>query len=122
MVVYRKDRIRLESGAECLGEHRLSPLSPTRRVVATCCNTPIFAEFTKGHWLSVYARLWPAEIRPVVEMRTMTSDALADADLSGNVPNAKKYPFKFFLKLMSAWAAMGFRVPRITFVQRTIDV
>ncbi len=122
LILYRKDRVRLDSGAECLAEHRLSPVSPTRRVVATCCNTPVFMEFTKGHWLSVYARLWPTDMRPAAEMRTMTSDAPADANLSGDVANAKTYPFGFFLRLLSAWAAMGFRVPKIAFVQRAIDV
>jgi hypothetical protein len=38
-------------------EHRLKPDSPTRRVVATCCNSAMFLDVTKGHWLSMYRYL-----------------------------------------------------------------
>src|ERR1700739_1483277 len=51
--LYRKDRVRLACGAEHLQERRLTPASPTRRVVATCCHSPMFLDFTPGHWLSV---------------------------------------------------------------------
>ncbi len=51
MVLYRKDRVRCETGKEHLEERRLKPDSPTRRVIATCCNAPMFLDFTKGHWL-----------------------------------------------------------------------
>ena len=58
-LMYRKDRVQFVSGAERLGAFRLKPESHTRRVVATCCNTPLFAEFQNGHWLSMYGTLWP---------------------------------------------------------------
>src|SRR3546814_2525233 len=54
-----------------LGEHRLTPDSPTRRFVTRCCNSPIALEFTKGHWLSVYSGRIPEGERPPAEMRTM---------------------------------------------------
>ena len=63
-VLYRKDRVRCEKGRDLLREHRLSKDSTTRRVVAVCCNTPMFLEFTNGHWLSIYGGLWPAASRP----------------------------------------------------------
>ena len=46
-VLYRKDRIRFLKGAELLKEFRLAPGAKTRRVVATCCNTPVFLEFQR---------------------------------------------------------------------------
>ena len=46
-------------------------------------------------------------------MRTMTSDALEGTILSDNVPNHKRYAFWFFTKLMSAWIAMGFKIPKV---------
>jgi len=38
-VLYRKDRVQCVTGQEYLEEHRLKPDSPTRRVIATCCNS-----------------------------------------------------------------------------------
>ena len=32
---------------------RLKPESPTRRMVAGYCDTPMFLDFTKGHWLTI---------------------------------------------------------------------
>ena len=112
-VLYRKDRVQFTRGFALLKEHRLTETSPTRRVVASCCNTPVFLEFERGHWLSIYSRLWPEAIRPAIELRTMTSD-LADASaLPNDVPNARHQSFGFMAKLLVAWIAMGFRVPKI---------
>ena len=113
MVLYRKDRIQFTKGTELLREYRLTPDSPTRRIVAICCNTPIGLDFTKGHWLSFYSCLWPTDTLPPVQMRTMTSDVLDGTILSDNVPNHKRYAFAFFAKLMSAWVAMGFKMPKV---------
>src|SRR5690606_22558689 len=46
--LYRKDRVRFVSGQEQMRAFRLKPNSPTRRVVAGCCNTPPFAEVQGG--------------------------------------------------------------------------
>ena len=43
------------AGLEYLEEHLLKPDSPTRRVIATCCNSALFLDFSKGHWLTLYA-------------------------------------------------------------------
>jgi hypothetical protein len=111
VVLYRKDRVHFVKGSGLLKEHRLNTQSPTRRVVATCCNTPMFMDFTKGHWLSLYSCLWQSETLPRVEMRTMTSDALKGVTLSDDVPNPKTHTVSFFVKLLGAWVAMGFKVP-----------
>lgn len=111
--LYRKDRIRFVKGTERLKEFRLTPQSKTRRVVATCCNTPVFAEFHGGHWLSLYGCLWPKGKLPPLELRTMTSD-LADAStLPNDVQNGKQQSLWFYAKLLGAWIAMGFKVPKI---------
>lgn len=112
-VMYRKDRIKFVSGADTLKELLMTPDAKTRRVVATCCNTPMFLEFSHGHWLSIFAGLWPDEARPLLEMRTMASDLPADITLPDDVPNAKKQSFGFFTKLLGAWIAMGLRIPKI---------
>lgn len=120
-VLYRKDRVRFLEGTERLKEFRLTPESKTRRVVATCCNTPVFLEFQSGHWLSLYSCLWPPGTLPPVELRTMTSDVPEGSALPNDgVPSAKTQSFSFFVKLLGAWIAMGFRVPKITVVNGEI--
>lgn len=110
---YRKDRVRFVAGAQHLREFRLKPDAGSRRVIGTCCNTPLFLEMKGGHWLSVYLHLWPDEQRPAPELRTMTGD-LADASgLPDDIPNLKSHTIGFYVKLLGAWIAMGFRNPRI---------
>ena len=46
-------------------------------------------------------------------MRTMTSDAPEGTILSDDVPNHKRYALSFFAKLLGAWLAMGFRIPKV---------
>lgn len=110
IVLYRKDRVQCQTGKEYLAEFRLKPDSPTRRVVATCCNSPMFLDFTKGHWLSIYRKRL-SEGAPPMEMRIMTKDRRADVVLADDVPNHDGYPGKFMLRLILAWIAMGFRRP-----------
>lgn len=112
-VLYRKDRVRFLKGAELLQEFCLAPTSKTRRVFTTCCNTPVFLEFEKGHWLSLYGCLWADGTLPPLDLRTMTSDLVDPSMLGGDIPNAKQQSVKFFAKLLRAWIAMGFRTPRI---------
>ena len=111
--LYRKDRVRFVAGAEHLKEFRLTPGSKTRRVVAACCNTALFLEFQSGHWLSIYGGLWPKDTLPLLEMRTMAMDLPDTAVLPDDVPNARRQSASFMWRLLSAWAAMGFRSPKI---------
>jgi hypothetical protein len=112
-VLYRKDRVRFAQGAEHLKAFRLAPQATTRRVIATCCNTPVFLEFKGGHWLSLYARLWPTGTLPPLDLRTMTSDLPQGAVLGDDVPSGTRQTLGFYAKLLGAWIAMGFRVPKI---------
>jgi hypothetical protein len=118
--LYRKDRVMCETGRDLLREHRLAE-SKTRRVVAVCCNTPMFLEFTNGHWLSIYGGLWPAASLPALELRTMTRSRPTGVALPGNVPNPSTHTFSFYAKLFLAWAAMRFRTPKVDFVNGILD-
>ena len=42
LILYRKDRVQCMMGQQYLEEHRLKPDSPTRRVIAKCCNSAMF--------------------------------------------------------------------------------
>lgn len=116
-LLYRKDRVRCVKGEEYLKEFRLKPDSPTRRVLTTCCNSPMFLEFQNGHWLSMYRDRFSAAEAPPVDMRVMTRDRPAGVELPDDMPNYATHSGKFMWKLLSAWAAMGFRAPKITYVK-----
>lgn len=112
VVVWRKDLVRCLRGSERLVAHRLKPDSPSRRMVAGCCETPMFGDFTKGFWVSVYrGRIADA---PAPTMRVMTADA-PDGTVfpDDGLPRHRGRPGKFLIKLLTTWAAMGFRNPRI---------
>jgi hypothetical protein len=111
-VVVRKDRVQCVTGQELLREHRLKPDSPTRRVIAACCNSAMFLDFTKGHWLTLYRNRFPAGAPPV-EMRVMTQGRRQGVTLADDLPNYAGHSGKFMLRLMAAWIAMGFRRPEI---------
>ena len=112
-VLYRKDRVQCVRGQEHLEEHRLKPDSPTRRVIATCCNSAMFLDFTKGHWLTMYRNRFPAGAPPL-EMRVMTQDRRDGVALADDLPNYDGHSGKFMLRLVAAWIAMGLRRPEIT--------
>lgn len=116
-LLVRKDRIAWISGTGQLDAHRLKADSPTRRFVARCCNAPIALEFTKGHWLSVYSgRVAEAE-RPRAEMRTMVKERPAGVELADDARNYDGHSGRFMWRLLKAWAAMGFRAPRVEAMQ-----
>ncbi|THD61664.1 MAG: hypothetical protein E8A49_11165 [Phenylobacterium sp.] len=110
--LYRKDRVRIAHGAQNLRDYRLKPDSPTRRVVAGCCGSPMFLDFAPGHWLTVFRdRLsGPA---PEPRMRIMTKDRPEGVALSYAIPAYGAQPPGLMFKLLWAWAAMGFRRPKI---------
>jgi len=111
-ILVRKDRVQCVSGQEHLQEHRLKPDSPTRRVIAVCCNSAMFLDVTKGHWLSMYRNRFAAD-PPPLEMRMMTKQRRAGVELADDIPNYSGHSGKFMLKLLAAWMAMGFRRPEI---------
>lgn len=46
-VLFRKDRFKCTQGGEWLRDLRLEERSPTRRVVAACCNSAMYLDFQK---------------------------------------------------------------------------
>ncbi|HWX89919.1 MAG TPA: hypothetical protein VNY75_06410 [Rhizomicrobium sp.] len=108
VILYRKDRVHCATGQEYLEERRLKPDSPTRRVIATCCNSAMFLDFSKGHWLSMFRNRFAAGAPPL-EMRVMTKERRAGVALADDVPNYSGYSGKFMVKLIAARIAMGFR-------------
>lgn len=118
-VLYRKDRIQFLRGQHLLEAFRLGPKAPTRRVISRCCNSPVFLEFQSGHWLSLYASLWPEETRPTPQLRTMTGDRTDHMALDDAVPASTLQTWRFYAKLLGAWIAMGFKSPEIRIGEET---
>lgn len=112
-VLYRKDRVRFVAGVELLRAFRLKPEASTRRVIATCCNTPVFTEFQNGHWLSLYAGLWPDGTAPKPDLLTQTGSVPEGQALDANVPSGGWPTAKFYGRLLGAWMGMGFKTPKV---------
>ncbi len=65
-------------------------------------------DFTKGFWLSIYADRF-AGAAPPLEMRVMVGGAAPPAPCCRTTAQLRRPPGKFALKLLTTWAAMGFR-------------
>ena len=104
-LLFRKDRVKCVAGEDLLVDHQLDAASPTRRMVASCCNSMVALNFTKGHWLSMNRARFGSDAPPV-EFGIMTKDAPA-ANLAG-IPAYKSFPIKFVGRLMLAKAVMLF--------------
>jgi hypothetical protein len=104
-LVYRDDRFHCLSGAELLADHRLKPGSPTRRVVASCCNSGMFLEFEPGFWVSSYRARYEGDLPPI-EMRNQTRRRKSDIPLPSDAPGYRAFPLRLFWKLIAARVAM----------------
>ena len=120
-VLYRKDKVEFQSGLNYLKQHYIEKGASTRRVIASCCNTPIFLEFKDGHWLSIYGLLYHSDKLPALDLRTMTRSRPAGVELPNDVPNPETHNTSLYFKLFNAWVAMGFRTPKIDFVSGDMD-
>ena len=106
-VLYRKDRFECAKGRELLQSLRLEESSPTRRVVAGCCNSAMYLEFEKGHWVSAYrARLQGAA--PPIEMHIQTRFKPHPDRAPSDVPTYRAFAPRFIAKLLFARIAMLF--------------
>ena len=65
-VLFRKDRFVCTAGAPLLKPYKISESSATSRVVATCCNAPMFLGFDDArHWVSAYRASFREAIPPL---------------------------------------------------------
>jgi hypothetical protein len=72
----------------------------------------MLGDFTKGFWVSIYrGRIADA---PAPSMRVMTREAPAGVALPNDgVARFRGRPVGFMGRLLTTWAAMGFRTPRL---------
>ena len=104
-VIYRDDRFSCTAGDNLLVDYRLTEKAPTRRVVASCCNTALFLKFDPGHWVSAYRARFEGE-SPPLEMRTQTKFRRSEVPLPDDVPNYRGFGPKLFARLIGARVAM----------------
>ncbi len=119
-VMYRKDRVECTKGQDLLREYKLTPESPTRRIIASCCNTPMFLEFKDGHWLSMYMNQFDENGHLPIETRTMTKYRREGVEFNDTIPSPESHTVMFMVKLMIAWAKMGFKTPKVDYVKGSI--
>lgn len=108
VLLFRKDRMRYIKGERNLWDHKLKEESPTRRVVATCCNSFMFLDYQKGHWFSVSRSRFDEETPPP-QMCTQTKFMPEGAHISKDAPIYSAFPLKFIAKLLQARVAMMFQ-------------
>src|SRR5688500_16183514 len=107
------DRVRFLRGVEHLRELRSTPKSKTRRVVTACCHTPCFLELSGAHSLSTSASHCPPDERPRLDVRTLIRSAPAVVTLPDDFRYLRGLCGRFFVKLLGAWVALGFRAPKV---------
>lgn len=109
MLMYRRDRVVVTRGANLLQGHKLKPGTPTNRVVAGCCNTPIMARFDRGpFWISVFAT--SVADAPPVEVRLQTRFRQSTLPFPDGAPTHARFPAWFALRLLRGGAAMALRL------------
>lgn len=106
-LTYRDDRFRCVSGADMLVAHRLNDRAPTRRMVASCCNSGMFLKFEPGFWISSYRLRYSGDLPPI-EMRNQTRDRRAETAISSDAPSFSRFPMRLFAKLIRARMEMLF--------------
>ena len=105
-IVYRKDRVECTRGAALLTTHKLKPGSPTRRMVASCCNSAMLLGFDDArHWVSMYRTRFPGAVPPV-QMRICTKFRAGRGEIPDDAPSYPRYAFPFLTKLIGARIAM----------------
>jgi len=100
-LLYRDDRFRCAAGDDLLVDHRLKPNSPTRRVVASCCNSGMFLKFDPGFWVSSYRHRYSGALPPI-DMRTNVRRRSSELPLPSDAPGYRSFPPRLFAKLIGA--------------------
>lgn len=106
-VLYRKDRVSISSGREHLADQRIDGEDNTRRVVASCCNSPLFLDFEPGHWIALYQQRFDDPV-PSARMRIQTRYMAPGAQPGDGLPLHAGFPSSMMVKLLATRLAMGF--------------
>ena len=103
-ILYRKDRVVFSKGKELLQDHRLEGEAFTKRVVASCCNSAMYLEYEKGHWVSIYRDRFIGATPPI-QMRIQTQYKPEGATIPNDAPSFKAFPPRFIFRLL--WSRLA---------------
>ena len=110
-MLFRRDRIACTRGADRLQAMRLTDASKTRRMIASCCATPMYLAFDdKRPWVSAFRACFGADAPPV-EMRICTRFRRSDEQADDGVRSHPGYPPAMILRILAAWPPMLFSRP-----------
>jgi hypothetical protein len=110
-MVFRRDRIACTRGKDQLQAMKLTATSKTRRMIASCCSTPMYVAFDdKRPWVSAFRSPFGAEAPPV-EMRICTRFKRSEEQAEDGVPNHPGYPAAMVVRLLAVWPLMLFSRP-----------
>jgi hypothetical protein len=105
-IVYRRDRFRCLRGAELLRGHKLRGTSATKRVVASCCNTPMMLSFDDAKWwVSAYRTRFEGELPPL-RMHVCAGAGPGGGRFGDGLPVYPGFAFTFVARLLTARLAM----------------
>jgi len=106
-LTFRDDRVTITSGEKLIKSYKLKEKAPTKRYVASCCNSALYVKFSMGHWKSTFRNRYISETPPV-EIRSQTQFRTSSLPFPDNAPTYKKFPLSLFGKLIKARIAMAF--------------
>ena len=101
-MLFRRDRIACIRGAEHLEAMRLTDSTKTRRMITTCCGTPMYMAFDDGRpWVSAFRAGFGPDA-PSVQRRICTRFKPPGAQSDGDLPSYPGYPVAMFLRIFAA--------------------
>jgi len=110
-MVFRRDRIACTRGADRLEAMRLTDTTKTRRMVASCCATPMYVGFDdKRPWVSAFRASFGADAPPV-QMRICTRFRRTEPPAKDGLPDHPGYPAAMILRILAVWPLMLFSRP-----------
>jgi hypothetical protein len=106
LLIYRDDRFECSSGEELLMGLKIKENAPTRRIVASCCNSAMFLKYEPGFWVSAYRVRFEGDDLPPLEMRIYIEHRRAETSIPKDAPCYQGSPLRLFAKGSSARIAM----------------
>lgn len=119
-ILWRKDHLTCVSGAEHLAAHKLASNSPTDRVIATCCGTPMYLDRKGRPWVGLFADRVPEHVRPMPEMRVFAKDRVDSGPHADGVRTYAGYSRRMLMRRWRAILRSGFETGHLEFVVREV--
>lgn len=92
-------------GADKLVAHRLRETSPTRRMIAGCCNSAMFLSFDRGpFWVSVMSNRFVGA-PPAIEFRQMVKYRVTPLPWPDDAPRSRGFAPRFIWRTIVAGLA-----------------